>query len=400
MSKNSETFCIVPWIGAVVGPDQDNLICCRSNPTKTEYTLDSVNTSVHKHLRKTLGEGIKDPICTRCWGDEEEGIPSYRQGYNESYEDLIASDAYDPPKLRFLELTPSNVCNLACRMCTSRFSSKIAARDKYLDKLNMFVPPTWLPGYDGTQGLKPPVFTNWRDLDLTHLQELKLMGGEPMHMKEHIELLEYLDSIDILKDMTITLITNCTHSLSDRWKRVLSKPKRLNLAVSVDSVSPLNDYIRQYSSWDNVEKILHELKNYKDSEGSRVLMTVNVTVGIYNVNKTKEVEDYMKKYDIHHYFNPIIYPDWQALNNLSDDKKEYFMNHPGVTDKIKHVLKHDQNPNEPITNEKFNRETEVVDKFYNKFLKEYNEEIYNLFQYENWEKRLRELKDQDPFIYD
>lgn len=380
MSKKAETFCIIPWMGAVLGPDQDNLICCRSNPTKTEYTLDTVNTKVHQHLRKTLGEGIKDPICNRCWDDEKNNIMSYRQGYNSTYKDLIASDAYDPPKLRFLELTPSNVCNLACRMCTSRFSSKIAARDKYLSELDMFVPPTWLPGYDGTQGLKPPVFTNWRDLDLTHLEELKLMGGEPMHMKEHIELLEYLDSIGRLENMAIMLITNCTHQISDRWKKVLNKPKKLMLAVSVDAIGPLNDYIRQYSSWENVENILHELKDYQLSNSSRVSMTVNVTVGLYNINKTKEVEDYMEKHNIHYYFNPIIYPSWQALNNLTSDRKEYFLNHSGVTEKIKHVLKHEAYTPDIITNEKFNRETEVVDKFYNKYLKDYNEEIYNLFR--------------------
>ena len=59
MTKKADTFCIVPWIGAVVAPDKENLICCRANDTPIEYSLDIVNTPTHKHLRKVLGEENK-----------------------------------------------------------------------------------------------------------------------------------------------------------------------------------------------------------------------------------------------------------------------------------------------------------------------------------------------------
>ena len=35
MTKKADTFCIVPWIGDVVAPDNENLICCRANDKPT-----------------------------------------------------------------------------------------------------------------------------------------------------------------------------------------------------------------------------------------------------------------------------------------------------------------------------------------------------------------------------
>jgi len=363
MTKLADTFCIVPWIGAVVAPDKENLICCRANDKPTEYTLDSVNTETHKHLRDALGNGVKDPICKRCWSDEKSGIESYRQSYNKHYKDLIASDSYSPAKLRFLELTPSNVCNLACRMCSSRYSSKIVAREKYLSELNLF------------HEREKAHFTDWRNLDLSHLEELKLMGGEPMYLKEHLEILEHLDTIGVLENLNLMVITNCTHSINEKWKYFLTKARRVHIAISIDAVGKLNEYIRQYSNWNEVEKNLHEINEFSLSLKD-VWLSVNCTVGIYNVNKTKEFEDYMKKRNIHYYFNPLVYPNYQSLHYLSEDHKNYLLNHENVSKKLHHVLQ--EKETHVVSAEKFMEETTAVDKFYNKYLKDYNEEIYNL----------------------
>ena len=367
MTKKADTFCIVPWIGAVVAPDKENLICCRANDKPTEYTLDSVNTETHKHLRDVLGKGIKDPICKRCWSDEEAGIGSYRQNYNNSFRDLIASDSYDPPRLRFLELTPSNVCNLACRMCSSRYSSKIVAREKHLAELNLI------------ELREKPHFTNWKDLDLSYLEELKLMGGEPMYLKEHVEILKYLDSINVLENLNLMVITNCTHSITDEWKYFLNRAKKVHIAVSIDAIGKVNDYIRQYSNWEDVENNLIQIQEFSKQSNGKILISVNCTVGIYNVNKTQELENYMAERHIHFYFNPLKYPDYQSLHRLDHDKKQYFLNSSKVSNKLHHVLREETVFNDCLTNEKFIEETDAVDNFYKKYLKDYNYEIYQLF---------------------
>lgn len=376
--KNSETFCILPWMSAVIGPDGDHLICCRSNPTKTEVTTDTVNTTVHKHLRNTLGQGIKDPICTRCWTDEKYGIESYRQSYNKRYSELIASDSYDPPKLRFLELTPSNVCNLACRMCNSRFSSKVLAREKHLVDLGLYENPDHLDALKGNTEPQKPNFINWRDLDLSCLEELKLMGGEPMYLREHIEILEHLDSINVLEKMHLMVITNCTHDITSKWEYLISKAKTAHIAISIDGVGDINEYIRQYSKWEVVEDVLDQIQDFKKRYENKISLTVNITVGIYNINKTKEIEDYMKNRNLHYYFNNILHPSWQSLSRLDEKVKNYFLNHSGVSEGIKHVLK-EPSSEDITTSEEFISQTSAADNFYGKFLKDYNFEIYDLY---------------------
>lgn len=370
MNPVSDTFCIIPWVGATVAPNQENLICCRSKGI-TNYTLDSVNTEDHKKLRDALDKGIKHDICERCWQDEKFGIHSYRELYNDRFKDLIASDAYSPPVLRFLEYTPSNVCNLACRMCSSRYSSKIVAREKYLSSLGIW--------YDAPK----TTFTNWKDLDLTQLEELKMMGGEPMHMKEHLEILEYLDSIGNLKNMELSLITNCTMPLTDKWKYFLTKAKKCYITLSIDAVGKLNEYLRQYSEWNTIVKNLEDFKEFRKNNSS-IHLNINSAVSIFNINKTKELVDYFTSHEIHIYLNPVMWPEQQSVCNLSDDRKKLLLDNPGVSEKVKHLLTDkisfwDQNiNNDESFNHKIIAQLEAMDSLYSKHLKDYNKEIYDI----------------------
>ena len=363
MTKEADTFCILPWVSAVYAPNKMNLVCCRSFEEVTEYTLDAVNSKSHKHLREALGKGIQDPICSRCWFDEKAGIPSYRQDYNNIFNNIITTDAYDPPKLRFLEYTPNNVCNLACRMCNSLYSTRILAREKQIEK------KIW--GEDAH-------YTDWRELDLTHLQELKLMGGEPMYLREHLEMLEYLDTIGVLKGLCLTLITNCTHSISDEWKRVLDKIRKIHLVISVDAVGSVNEYIRQYSNWEEVDKNINEFVEYRKSKpAGKIFITMNCTVGLYNVNKTKELDTYAKEKNIDCYFNPLTFPEYQSLFNISEEHKKILLENKGVSEKLYHVLREPEK--NVVPKQTFITMTDKTDAFYNKYLKDYNQEICELF---------------------
>jgi len=197
-----------------------------------------------------------------------------------------------------------------------------------------------------------------------------------MYLKEHIEILEYLDSINVLENLNLMVITNCTHSINEKWKYFLSKAKRVHIAISIDAIGKVNDYIRQYSKWEEVEKNLQEINEFAKTS-SEIFISINCTVGIYNVNKTKELEDYMKERNIHYYFNPLKYPEYQSLHFLPAEIKEYFLNQKNVSNHLHHVLTNTED--NIIDKEIIQKETTAVDNFYKKNLKDYNEEIYDLF---------------------
>ena len=57
--------------------------------------------------------------------------------------------------------------------------------------------------------------------------------------------------------------------------------------------------------------------------------------------------------------------------------KEYFLQQENVSNKLHHVL--NDNQNKIISIDEIVTETEAVDSFYKKSLKDYNKEIYDLF---------------------
>jgi len=365
-SHDSDTFCILPWVGATVAPDKENIICCRAFGL-TEYTLDSVNTTEHKILRKSLGEGVKHDTCRRCWNDEENGIDSYRQLYNERFSDLIASDTYSPPKLRMLEYTPSNVCNLACRMCSSKYSSRILAREKSLHSKGL-----WFE-------TKSPEFTDWRKLDLAHIRELKLMGGEPMYMKDHLELLSFLDNNDQLKDINISLITNCTQKITQEWLYFLKKSNRAEITISIDAIGKLNDYIRQHSDWEIVESILKDFIKIRD-ETPTIHINVNSSISLLNINKTKKIKEYFHDLGVHLYFNPVYWPEHLSVPNTPEKIKKMIRNCDGVSEDLFFLL--DSSPiffNERDDYQRKNMQLrDETDKYCGKYLKDYNLEMWEI----------------------
>jgi hypothetical protein len=83
--------------------------------------LEIFNSPQYEKLRNDLTNGIKNEACTVCWKMEEDGLESFRQ----------CSDLYggkETDGLFEFDITLSNLCNLACRMCNIGSSHQIGKR--------------------------------------------------------------------------------------------------------------------------------------------------------------------------------------------------------------------------------------------------------------------------------
>ena len=69
--------------------------------------LEIFNSPQYEQLRSDLSNGIKNKACSVCWKMEEDGLESFRQ----------CSDLKGGEGLFEFDITLSNLCNLACRMC-------------------------------------------------------------------------------------------------------------------------------------------------------------------------------------------------------------------------------------------------------------------------------------------
>lgn len=373
-----KTFCVLPFIHAVYNPydpltsEGHIMPCCRYDSSKGKVEKKDVKepnkkSIVFRELQDTLKSGIQAEGCSRCWKDEELGVTSYRQGANKSYQKIIDSEEYLDRNLKFLEITPSNLCNLACRSCNSTFSSKWVPIDNYIAS---------------DRNKKSIAYTDWRTLDLSHLEELKLMGGEPMLLKDNIELLKHLDEIGSLKNIKLHIITNLMNPLTDQWKDYISKCESLYLWTSIDAKGKLNDYVRSDSKWKTIHSNLLEIKSFLEELPFYSRLSVNTVVTILNVNKTLEIEQYCETLQIKNFMDITSYPSHLDCKKLPACIKNTLISN-GISEKVKDaILSVDEDPG--IVDDFFHN-NHILDGYHKKSFENYNQEMYNIL--ENYRKK-------------
>lgn len=343
----------------------NSLPCCRYPHSHAEhFELDPINNSkTWIELQQNIDSNKKLDSCNHCWRDELSGNQSYRQASNEQFKDIILDGSYREKKLRYLELMFGNACNLACRSCSSIFSSRWTNIDKYL----------LINGLE-TMRTDSIRFTDWRKLDLSNLISLKLMGGEPFYQKTILELLEYLHEKDILKNITLQIPTNGTITLSNRWIDLLNEAKGVLLFVSIDAYGKLNDYMREGSSW---ETIAENLNSYaKLISGNNRYISINTVVSVYNVNCLDELAAYVSEnYSrVHHYHDLAYYPNHLDIALLPDPIKEKLLL-KNLPEKIKTYLTSKETSMDAFN--KLKKMTTALDEYHNKNLVDYNKEMYD-----------------------
>ena len=134
MSKTSESFCILPWVHLYKNMDDGVKLCCVDKGTSLgslkEDSVESIRgNDKFVELRKKFLTGEKPDRCKECWSHERNGYESYRQSSNFNYRDIIDNTpeffSDKPLELKYLDYRPSNLCNLACKICSPRFSTKL-----------------------------------------------------------------------------------------------------------------------------------------------------------------------------------------------------------------------------------------------------------------------------------
>jgi hypothetical protein len=125
-----------------------------------------------------------------------------------------------------------------------------------------------------------------------NIQKVYLAGGEPLVEPYNLDILTKL--ADTNPDLNIVINTSL-NILSDRFCEVLNRFTCLTLAVSVDGLGPLNDYIRNGSDFDVVKSNIEKLRHHE------ILFTS--CASIYNVFGMSK----LVKFIIDHYSDCLQY---------------------------------------------------------------------------------------------
>lgn len=218
-----------------------------------------------------------------------------------------------------------NQCNLDCYMCMpfdSTTRTKTLNHDA-LDEQYVFNDEAMLAAE-----LMTRITIDIKDLVnqiaklAPYIYNLKLIGGEPLVMKQYYQLLDAIVKSGHSENMNVKYQTNMSVLTYGKYKFTdyVDKFDLFEITVSLDSIGIANDYIRRRSSWDQIVENIKLLNTYDN-----VRINVNGAISFLSVLRFYELIEWFDQNN--HLFGQINwsnirYPKLLCANVLPDKIKE------------------------------------------------------------------------------
>ena len=282
MTDIPKNFCMAPWVHTYVMPNGGVFPCCttpynrpfaqvESGVTKLE---DYYNTPKFTKIRQEFMAGKRPASCIDCWKKEDGGIKSERikhyKKWNKDYADVISRTSsegvFSKPKLKYLDIRESNLCNYKCRMCSTHSSSKWLQEDKELR--GEILPMYSKAGINPITGIMR-AGVDYSSYDLSEVEEIHFAGGEPLIMQETYDIIDAVKAQrpDDYNLVDINIITNAS-KLTWKSNDILESIKGFDYAgisCSIDGMDLRHDYLRNggVNDWHRVKQNIDTLVDWK-----------------------------------------------------------------------------------------------------------------------------------------
>lgn len=295
--NEKNTFCPLLWLVAYVRTNGSTGPCCFTD-YKCSGDRFSINSKQHINARKQMLNGKRPEICNTCWALEDKGIQSFREYTlklkSEKYKKAEYVKHLDEIYPYIYDIRLNNICNLACRMCNSQYSSKLLENGEK--------PFNWFSKDEESKLIKNinKSIKFWGDIYLT------IAGGESFASRQTLNLINNLINLGLSNKINLEIISNFTINSSILSKLTLFKS--INLYASVDGIGKVNDYIRYPSKFSVIEKNIINIKNIK--------ITLVPSISIYNILYVDEIIKWAESYDLDIYFGHVTYPEYLFVGNF------------------------------------------------------------------------------------
>jgi len=300
----NKKFCPIPWTGFMYNSNGDIMNCIRSQlpignlQDKSIHDILAENTKIKQNML----EHKDGPGCYVCYNLEKNkksyDIVSDRVFYLKELKE-VDNTLYDNLNnfdLHKIDIRWSNVCNHACVYCSSDYSSKWANELK----IKVSEPPK-----ERIEELKQFVFDNAHKL-----KHVYLAGGEPLLMKENLELLNILQERN--PNVNIRVNTNLSKTGTNVFEKI-TEFKNVHWTVSLDTIEKQFEYIRYGGVWNDF------LDNLKIISKLDHKISFNMLWYAMNYKSIFTTVDYLKELGYHNnsfIIGPLINPPWQDVRHL------------------------------------------------------------------------------------
>lgn len=304
----NKAFCPVPWTGLMYNFDGNIKTCIRSSDTIGNITDNTIidiltgrkNTDTQaKMLNKQ--SGIR---CNPCYELETNtnsfNIISDRIFYLKELK-TINKTVYDTVgnfNLQTIDVRWSNLCNFSCIYCGPEFSSK------WSKELNIV---QLIPSDKQRDDFKNYIFDN-----ATQLKHVYLAGGEPLLMKENLELLQLLKEVNPLVNLRIN--TNLSKVDTKIFNLICTFPN-VHWIVSIESIEEEFEYIRYGSKWKDFLENLIIIKQLDHK------ISFNMLHFLLNYNSLFGCIEFLQQLGFHpnsFIVGALLQPDFLDIRHLPD----------------------------------------------------------------------------------
>jgi len=374
----SNVFCMAPFVHSYIHAGENSeRVCCQAKPYTRKANWD-LSERWHgeelKDIRQQMLQFSETPtdyiknMCFVCLEQEAAGDISDRIRYNERFNDIDINiktgNANGGPI--DLDLRPSNLCNLQCRMCWSGSSSQIEKEIQRSERTTLwFMGPKKVEIGDWSK----PENIDFLFKNADKSRRLKFLGGEPTIMPEVHDILDMLIDNNIT-DIPLSFTTNLTN-VNKKFMQKLEKFTCLSVNYSIDGTGKTVEYIRYPVDWDKIKA------NILEYEKIATMSEISYTLQAYNVHNMKEFMSWADSVGVAVNVNVLTQPEWDSVYVLPREYREKYLSDININS-TNHILKKDTQYS--IIN--FIRHTKILDQSRNHHIKDYLPELWELIEEE------------------
>ena len=308
----NDKYCPIPFFSAEIFSSKIFKLCCVSD-TKIEtsdielkdFWMSNIMADIRKKMLK--GKGLEH--CRSCYAKEASGTKSMRQY---SLDDMGYLDLpFSFPT--HLQLKVSNICNLKCIMCSSTYSTKWNEDIHWIADMHYMEKQK---SYQIEKNKLKSIIDSFLLHNPTKNKILELYGGESMLAKNFWNLLEQYPKKQF-QQIIFSTHTNAT-ILRRQHLENLVKFKESRIALSIDGIDDVFEYVRFPGKWAETHNIIQKYLRYQKNFPN-IKITITFTLTSFSAIGLAKLISYCRYYKILYHINVADITFDKQLSGISRD---------------------------------------------------------------------------------